>query len=284
MGAAMDHRRAASLLAAAALASALLAAGCGPAPGKRPAAGKENEYALEFGPEFKPFLASRDDLGISVEIAIDASGSMSSSPASGGIAKYRQASAALGEVARLLERLSRASPRGQVLKVGVLRFNEAVTEIMPLTAMDEAGLARLRAIVTDPANFQPSGSTAIGDAIAKGVRELSQSGTILRSLIVVTDGENKSGPDPAMVLSAVYGNRNSANSPEAPVLTGATLVSFIGFDIGSGAFDPLAIYGARVTSATDQAQLAAALSTSLEADVSKLEAPAPGVAPAAAAP
>jgi Mg-chelatase subunit ChlD len=236
----------------------------------------ERDYAMDFGPDFKSFLASRDDLGISVVVAIDSSGSMADSPKSGGTAKYIQASAALGQVADLLERLAAGSPRGQVLKVGVLKFNSVVRELLPLTVMDEDGLALLRDIVLDPENFQPGGSTAIGATIENGVRALSQSGTILRSLIVVTDGENTAGVDPAWSLSAVYGNRNSASSTDLPVLTGSTLISFIGFDVDSDAFKRLSGYGPRIASATDQAQLARALSASLEADITKLETPAFG--------
>ncbi|MDP3178145.1 MAG: VWA domain-containing protein [Spirochaetaceae bacterium] len=233
----------------------------------------EESYALEFGPEFNSFLASRDDLGISVIVAIDSSGSMSDPPKSGGRAKYIQASAALGQVADLLERLASGAPSGQVLKVGVLKFDSVVRELLPLTVMDEGGLALLRDLVLDPENFRPGGSTAIGATIECGVRSLSQSGTILRSLVIVTDGENTAGVEPAWALSAVYGNRNTASSPELPVSTGSTLITFIGFDIDSGAFKRLSAYGPRIASATDQSQLALALSASLEADITKLETP-----------
>jgi hypothetical protein len=233
----------------------------------------EADYSLDFGSDFKPLLASRDDLGISVVIAIDTSNSMIGPPKSGGDPKYRQASAALIAVVDLLERLSREAPGDQILKVGVLSFDENVREVMPLTRMDERGLADLRLIVGDPENFHPNNSTAIGNAVARGARELSQSGTILRSLIVVTDGQNMQGVDPSWALSAVYGNRNSASEADAPVITSSILMTFIGFDIGAGFFAPYEKYGARVASATDQAQLAAALSASLEADITKLEAP-----------
>jgi len=236
----------------------------------------EESYTLDFGADFNAFLASRDDLGISVIVAIDSSGSMSDPPKSGGSAKFVQASAALGQVADLLERLAALSPSGQVLKVGVLKFDSVVRELLPLTVMDEGGLALLRGLVLDPENFRPGGSTAIGATIESGVRALSQSGTILRSLIIVTDGENTAGVEPAWALSAVYGNRNTASVPELPVSTGSTLITFIGFDIDSGAFKRLSVYGPRIASATDQSQLATALSASLEADITKLESPALG--------
>jgi hypothetical protein len=239
----------------------------------------EADYALDFGSDFKTSLASRDDLGISVVIAIDTSSSMIGPPKSGGEPKYRQASAALIAVVDLLDRLSREAPSDQVLKVGVLSFDENVREVMPLTRMDERGLADLRRTVGDPENFHPDNSTAIGEAVSRGVRDLSQSGTILRTLIIVTDGQNMQGTDPAWVLSAVYGDRNSAGKPGAPVVTSSILMTMIGFDIGLGYFASYEKYGARIASATDQAQLAAVLSATLEADITKLEAPSLEPAP-----
>jgi hypothetical protein len=239
----------------------------------------ESDYSLDFGPDFKPSLAARDDLGISLVIAIDTSNSMIAPPKSGGAPKYRQASAALLSVVDFLERVSRESPRDQVLKVGVLSFDEQVREVMPLTRMDARGLASLRTIVGDPENFHPDNSTAIGEAMSRGVRVLSQSGTILKSLIIVTDGQNMQGADPSWVLSAVYGNRNSAGKSDAPVITSSTLMTLIGFDINMGFFAPYEKYGARIASATDQTQLAAVLSASLEADITKLEAPSLGSTP-----
>lgn len=233
-------------------------------------------YVLDFGGDFQPGLASRDDLGISVVVAVDCSGSMADSPATGGAAKYRQASAALSEVAAVLGRISREAPPGQILKVGLLRFSDATQEIMPLALMDGEGLARFSTLVADPGNFQPGGGTAIGAAIETGSRLLAQSGTVLRSLILVTDGENTVGVEPEEVLAALRANRNSASSKELPVYTDSTLVSFIGFDIDSGRFAKLASLGSRVSSASDRAGLASAISDILEADITRLESPGLG--------
>jgi hypothetical protein len=234
----------------------------------------EEAYALSFSSDFNPALAMKDDLGISVVIAMDVSSSMSDPPASGGLPKYVQASGALMEVVKVLERLSRDSPPGQVIKGGLINFNEAARPVLPLTVLDAGGFAELRAIAADPSRFLPGGNTSIGGAIELGIEWLAQSGTILRSLIVVTDGENTAGLEPATALEAVYANRNSATSEDFPVSTSSNLVSFIGFDIGSSYFQTLSSLGARVGSAQDRAELAGALSSLLEADITKLEAPA----------
>ena len=165
------------------------------------------------------------------------------------------------------------------VKAGVLVFSSEVRELLPLVTLDAEGLARLRAIVEDPKSFSPEGSTAIGSAIEAGVEALALSGLILRSLIVVTDGENARDPDPADVLEAVRANRSSASTEDFPVYTGSTLVSFIGFDIDAGRFAPLEAYGSRVVGAADQEELARVLSNLLEADATRLEAAGEGVSP-----
>jgi len=256
-------------LAAAYFLYAALAPGLGAARTKA----SEASYRLEFSPDFKPLLASRDDLGISVVIAVDVSGSMADPPASGGKPKYLQAASALGRVVDTLERIAASAPEGQAIKVGLLKFNKDVSPLLPLTLLDRQGIARLRGILASPVALSPGGSTAIGDALGRAAEWLSQSGTILRSAIVITDGENVEGADPSWVLSAIYGNRNSASTPDYPVATNSILVSFIGFDIDAGRFAPLAAYGARVTSAEDQAELVRVLGRLLEADITRLEAP-----------
>lgn len=234
----------------------------------------EQTYTLQFGESFQPGLALKDDLGISVVLAVDVSGSMSAPPAGGGAAKYQQATQALTQVLDVLERLTADS--GQVVRLGLLRFHSEVEPVLEVSTLSPANLAGIRRRVSDPRTWEPQGATAIGRAVEVGAEWLAQSGTILRSLIVVTDGENTEGVEPSWALSALYNNRNNKSSTDFPVSTSSTLVSFIGFDIGSGYFEPLGQYGARVTSASDQVQLARTLSNLLEADITKLEAPSLG--------
>jgi len=246
----------------------------GPKDGSAPAKGKG--YTLAFPEDFNRALAARDDLGISVVIAVDISGSMADPPRAGGEAKYVQAAGALAEVARVIERIAKSAPPGLVIKAGILKFNEAVTPVLELTTLDAAGLARFKAVVADPENFLPGGKTAIGAAIEGGIARLAQSGTILRSLVVITDGANTEGTEPAPVLEAVYANRNSASGEGYTVSTSTNLVSFVGFDVDSGLFGPLSALGARVTSAADRTELSKVVSSILEADITKLEAPSLG--------
>ncbi|HUX41460.1 MAG TPA: vWA domain-containing protein [Rectinemataceae bacterium] len=236
------------------------------------AAGSAEGYTLQFGKDFRPGMNSVDDLGITIVLAIDVSGSMGDAPAQGGEAKYIQATRALRTIADYLDGL-RSRQKDLVLRAAVLSFSTGVKTIMPLTTLDADGIGKLREIADNPDNFSPEGNTAIGSALEAGTELLAESGTILRSLIVVTDGENNRDPDPVEVMDAIYANRNSASRPELPVSTSTELVSFIGFDTDAGYFQPFEEKGARVTSAGDQAGLERSLKDLLEADVTKLEAP-----------
>lgn len=259
--------------AAEAEAQAAAAAGGAVIDGKaRPFSG--DGYIMRFGDDFDLGLSSVDDLGLSVVIAMDKSGSMVDPPETGlRDPKFIQASRALGQIVDFLEKnFSGQAANGLVLKVGIIGFYEEVEELFPLTIMDQAGFAALRKVVDNPRSFEPGGKTAIGGALERGARTLAQSGTILKSLIVVSDGENNIEPEPVDVMEAITGNRNDASTVDFPVGTNGTIVSFVGFDIDSGLFGDLHTAGARITSAADQTELKTALQQILVADITRLEA------------
>lgn len=255
--------------------AALLAAaftGCVPrqASGARESYQKARSgFMLRFGDDFRTGMNRVDDLGISIVIAMDASGSMNSEPASGGDAKYVQATAALQAVADYLETL--AAAKGDMkLKVALLRFSGSVSTVLPLTELDTAGILLLRSACV-PENFEPQGGTAIGLAMERGAEILAQSGTIFNSLIVITDGENTINPEPDEVIKAIYANHNDKSTEESPIRTDTQIISLIGFDIESPKFTRLKDLGARVSSAGNRDELGAGLKDLLEADITKLE-------------
>lgn len=233
-------------------------------PGSQPAG-----YVLQFGSDFDVGRNFVDDLGISVVVAVDVSGSMIDAPQSGGEPKYVQASQALATVTAYLGALTQTQPDLKI-QLAILKFSGRVETLLPLTIVDQATLDRLR-VLSRPENFLPDGGTAIGKAVEAGARILAQSGTILNSLIVVTDGENTDAPSPVEAIQAVYANRNSASTSEVTVTTSTQLLSFIGFDIDSPQFQTFHDLGGRVTSAANQAELESSLKNLLEADITKLE-------------
>ena len=275
----MKHIRstAASVLMVSMLAAVLLVATLGScAPRKAVATGKARPpaaagYTLRFEKDFKAGMNSVDELGMSVVLLVDVSGSMADPPSGGGEPKYVQAAQAFGTIASYLESFA-AGHRDLVVRVAILKFSDKVTLVLPLTTLDASGTEALSAAASNPKNFYPEGKTAIGSALEAGSAVLAQSGTILRSLLVVTDGESNVGPEPAEVIDAIYANRNSAWTEDLPVATDTQLLSFVGFDTGSESFGRFQEKGARVTSAQDQAGLESGLKGLLEADITKLEA------------
>ena len=226
-------------------------------------------YILNFGTNFKTGMNSVDDFGISVVIAVDVSGSMGDSPRSGGEPKYKQAAKALVTVASYLENMTKQQ-KDLKIQVAILKFSSGVKTVLPITVLDAEGLTKLKTAI-DPNNFIPDGGTTIGYAIENGSEILAQSGTILNSLIVITDGESNGGPDPEDVMTAVYSDRNSATTMDVKVHTSSQLISFIGFDVNSPQFDSFHSLGARVMSADNQSELESSLKSLLEADITKLE-------------
>jgi Mg-chelatase subunit ChlD len=228
-------------------------------------------YTLQFGKDFKAGMNSVDDLGLSIVLLVDVSGSMADPPSGGGEPKYVQAAQAFGTIAGFLESFA-SRHRDLVVKVAILKFSEKVSLVLPLTTLDERGKRALTDAASNPKNFYPEGKTAIGSALEAGSELLAGSGTIFRSMIVVTDGESNIGTDPSEVIDAIYADRNSASTKDLPVGTATQLLSFVGFDSDSGSFGPFRDRGARITSAQDQAGLESGLKGLLEADITKLEA------------
>ncbi|HCM26901.1 MAG TPA: hypothetical protein DIC34_10215 [Treponema sp.] len=226
-------------------------------------------YSLQFADGFDSGMNFVDDFGISIVLVVDVSGSMADSPKSGGSAKYIQAANALVTVSEYLEKLA-GEQKDLRVNVAVLRFSTGVATVLPMTELRGDGIERLKSICS-PENFLPKGGTAIGLALEKGSELLAQSGTIFNSLIIITDGENNGTPDPMKVIDAIYSNRNNKSTEAMKISTSTQLMSFIGFDIDSPQFGVFHELGARITSASDQAELENGLKSLLEADITKLE-------------
>jgi hypothetical protein len=269
-----------------ALFEALLLAGCGapavaqnngsPAPAKVAQSEKltfpGNGYVMKFDSKaYKAGMNSVDDMGISVAIILDVSGSMGNPPQSGGQPKYLQATQALGTIVDYLHELSVKQP-GLKVQVTLLKFSDNVSLVLPLTDVNKDYALVIAA--TASRNFQPDGGTAIGSALEEGSKILSQSGTILNSLTIITDGESNEGPasgGPGGVLDAIYQNRNNASTTDFRVTTDTQLVSFVGFDVDSPQFSDFHNHGARITAAGSRAEIEKGLKAFLEADITKLE-------------
>ncbi len=230
-------------------------------------------YVLRFSDDFNPGANAIDDLGLSVVIAVDVSGSMAEAPASGGEPKHVQAARALSGILSFLERLrSSKALSGMRFRVAVIAFHEEIRTVFPLADMDAAAFERARAAVSAKDALAPGGRTSIGGALEVAAELLAGSGTVMKSVIVVSDGANTSGKAPEEVLFAINENRVDRSTVDLPVITRGTLVSFVGFDVDAGLYSAVEAEGARIESAADRAGLERALESILVADISRLEA------------
>ncbi len=232
-------------------------------------------YYLRFNDEFKPGLTSIDDLGLSIVIAVDCSGSMKEYPkSSGNKEKYIVASESLSDIVTFLQNVYETSWKKEKikLKLGIIKFSNRVDTVFELTEMNTDAFHKLRAITNDPQNFYPNGSTAIGRTLEEGTEILVQSGTIFKSLIVISDGENTSGTEPEDVMDAIVNNKNNKTTDDFPISTQTVLVSFIGFDMEASVFDRLHEQGARVMTAGNKEELNKSMTDIFLADINKLEA------------
>jgi Mg-chelatase subunit ChlD len=134
----------------------------------------------------------QEGLGASVAILLDQSGSMKDRPKSGGGGpKFAVARDALEQVLAQTDSFV-ATQTGFPVKVGLYAFSGSVRRMLPIAPYNREALKR--ALSELP---RPTGSTAIGDAMLAATSDLYSAGTIRKYLLVVTDGQNTDGRDPA---------------------------------------------------------------------------------------
>lgn len=233
-------------------------------------------YYLKFSDDFNKGLNYKDDLGLSIIIAIDCSGSMDEKILNGNYMnkKYIIASESLTELINFFESFYNKNLKKDniILKVGLIKFSSNVEILFDLKEMNAINFSSLKTITNNISNFYPVGKTCIGDTMEKGAELLAQSGTIFKSLIIITDGENTSGTEPQLVLNAIVNNYNNKSTKDMTVTTNNILVSLIGFDINSSKFNNLHDEGARIITAVDKKQLNESLINLFLTDITKLEA------------
>ncbi|MEP7347293.1 MAG: vWA domain-containing protein, partial [Gemmatimonadaceae bacterium] len=167
---------------------------------------------------YKPTV--QEGLGASVAILLDQSGSMKDTPDSGGeTPKYVIARQAIQQVLAQTDSFV-AQQTGFPINVGLYIFDSDVRNVLPIAPYNRDSLrAALEALP------EPSGSTAIGDAMEQATHDLYGAGTIRKYLLVVTDGENTTGRKPERVAREV--DRRSE---------GAVKLYLVAFDVDAAKF------------------------------------------------
>jgi Mg-chelatase subunit ChlD len=183
--------------------------------------------------------------GLAAVVLVDVSGSMHDRIKGERRRKIEAAQAAAIDLVGAFTRYAAAHPDTPVL-VGVQEFSTrsgrpAAREVIPLGApnpltADDA----IRAMKT-------GGGTPIGEAMAVARLALDRSGLKRRHLLVVTDGENTDGADPALVASVLEKQPEEAKAS----------LYFVAFDVDAKAFAGVKDAGALLLPAKSGAELAA---------------------------
>lgn len=193
-------------------------------------------------------LSAADNDGVALGILYDTSGSMKDPvPDSSGSTspKYVIANHALLSIVNQIQTFSTNTAAGKPpqIDVGLFTFRGAgaapVVELGPFDA---------EAIRTWTRKFRtPEGGTPLGEALNAVAHSVLDSSQPRKHIIVITDGVNNIGPDPAEMLPVI---NYRAESKKTPVF-----VHFIAFDVDAHVFDAVKKAGATVVAAADEKQL-----------------------------
>lgn len=210
----------------------LAAGGCGES-------GRPEQGPAETG----PYRSEVDEgIGAAVMILVDTSGSMKEPVSGDPRPKHVIARNAIAKMLEATDAFVRDHPDVRV-RVGVMHFSGSVTKDLDIDDYDRdrvsAALARIPA---------PKGETAIGKALRRARPELYRSGCFRKYVLVLTDGENTTGPEPETVAREIH--RRSE---------GGVGIYFVAFDTDPAKFSFLRAVGGDVVPAGNSAQLEAAL-------------------------
>jgi len=202
------------------------------------------------------FAAAEED-GVALAIVYDTSGSMRETvPDKNGAAtpKYIIANRALTAVARQIESFAtnNASDAPRKIHAGLFIFEGASgKEAIKLAPFDA------KALQDWAKNFsKPDGGTPLGNAVQVGATAVINSPLSRKHVLVITDGMNTMGPQPAAVIPKL----NQLAERKQTMLS----VHFIAFDVAASTFDPVKKLGATVVAAADEQQLNTQLDFILE--------------------
>lgn len=201
--------------------------------------------------------AAESEGGVALAIVYDCSGSMKESvrDANGKrTPKYKIANRALEKIARQLQeftaKASGDSPRK--LQAGLFAFDGSGTR-----EVVKFGPFNPDPIIAWARKFdRPGSGTPLGQAMETAVNTVLRSELPRKHVLIITDGANTVGPDPADVLPRL---KQQAEQKQA-----GFSVHFVAFDVDARVFGQVKKLGATVMGAADEAQLNARLADILQ--------------------
>ena len=186
--------------------------------------------------------------GVALAIVYDTSGSMKDPvpDAKGGSSpKYVIANRALTRVADQIEafRTNTAAGGGRKISTALYVFrNSAGWEVMPFGPFDAAALKSWAAHFSNP-----TGNTPLGVTVREAGQRVLRAPLTHKHVLVITDGLNTAGPEPAAVLPAL---KRQAEQKQTHLS-----VHFVAFDVDARQFSAVKRLGATVVGAADEKQL-----------------------------
>jgi hypothetical protein len=212
-------------------------------------------------------LTAAEQDGVALAIVYDTSGSMRDPvrDATGRLSpKFVIANRALMTIARQIQAFATNNSSGTPLRIDAGLFIFGGDNA---TAVVKFGPFDADAIQSWAGGFSnPSGGTPLGNALKTASRTVLGSPLPRKHVLVITDGMNTIGPQPARVIPEL--NR------EAERKQTSLFIHFVAFDVGAGVFDPVKKLGATVVAAADEKQLNAQLDFMLKNEI-LLEKPEP---------
>jgi len=195
----------------------------------------------------RPTFAAEND-GVALAVIYDTSGSMKDPvPDNDGhpSPKYLIANRALIAIANKIQAFTTNTATGspREIQAGLFIFSgdtasEAV-KFGPFNASAFRDWARHFSV--------PKGNTPLGNSLSVASRAVLDSPLPRKHVLVITDGVNTSGPQPAGVLPRIQ--------QQAEVKRAAISVHFVAFDVNAKVFDSVKKLGATVVGAADEKQL-----------------------------
>lgn len=201
--------------------------------------------------------AAAEEEGIALAIVYDSSGSMRESVRTGKgemSPKYVIGNRALEAVVNRIQAFATNAPAGAPRKIhtGLYIFSgNGAREVVKFGPFDP------EAIRTWLKNYPgPTSGTPLGTALETASKVVLESKLSHKHLLVITDGLNTVGPDPAAVVPRI---QKQAEAKNCVVFT-----HFVAFDINANVFAPLKKMGVTVVGAADEKQLNSQLEFILE--------------------
>lgn len=192
--------------------------------------------------------AAADDDGVAIAVVYDTSGSMKETvkddkgqPAP----KYQIANRALIAIANRIQAFAtNATATGpRKINAGLFIFQgDAPRRAIPFGPFDAEAFRKWAQSFS-----APSGGTPLGNALTTAGSAALNSGLTRKHVLIITDGMNTVGPDPAATLPSLKDEADQKG-------TGLS-VHFVAFDVDAKVFDKVKKLGATVVGAANESQL-----------------------------